>query len=132
MSLELNFTIPGQVPQTVALNQSTMMVGTLLSNHVVLRAPGVDPIHALIEANDDGGWTITDLGSSGGVRVNGKSIEVESSLAAGDRLQIGSVDVAVSTQKAPAFPVEAKEVVSLTVPVASITIFCIHTKAIWV
>lgn len=94
-SLELKFTIPGQIAQKVLLDQATMMVGTLLSNHVVLRASGVEPIHALIEATDGGGWMVTDLGSSTGVKLNGDLIDIESPIADGDRLTIGTVDLFV-------------------------------------
>ena len=79
MSFELRFQVPGQSFQVVSMDESRMLVGTLLSNHVVVRAPDVDPIHAMIE-EVDGKWLITDLGSEVGVRINGNSIDVESEL----------------------------------------------------
>ncbi|MCX6118181.1 MAG: FHA domain-containing protein [Proteobacteria bacterium] len=57
MSFELRFQIPGQLQRSIPLDQSRIMVGTLLSNHVVLKAPGVDPIHALFE-EVDGQWIV--------------------------------------------------------------------------
>jgi outer membrane biosynthesis protein TonB len=93
MAFELRFTIPGQLPRTVPIDQSRMMVGTLPSNHVVLRAPGVDPIHALIEEVETGKWIVTDVGSDTGVKVNGVLIDVESALKSGDKISIGSVQV---------------------------------------
>jgi len=89
--LELRFTIPGQVARAVALDSSRMMIGTLLSNHVVLRAPGVDPIHAMIEDDGSGAWLLTDLGSATGVKVNGMLVDVETALKLGDKLAVGSV-----------------------------------------
>jgi outer membrane biosynthesis protein TonB len=95
MSLQLNFKVPGQEPQIVMLDQQRMILGTLLSNQVVVRAPGVDPIHAMIEQDQDGICSITDLGSIGGVLLNGQSITVEAKIAAGDRILLGSVDITV-------------------------------------
>ncbi len=95
VALELKFEIPGQVPQTVGLDQPTIMIGTLASNHVVLRAASVDPIHALIESDETGNWSITDLGSLVGVKLNGKTIEVESPIKEGDSILIGSVSLDV-------------------------------------
>ncbi len=91
MAFELRFQVPGQLPRTIPVDQSRMMIGTLLSNHVVLRAPGVDPIHALIEEVESGKWIVTDVGSETGVKVNGVLIDVESHLKAGDKISVGSV-----------------------------------------
>jgi TonB family protein len=97
MSLEIKFTIPGQMPQVVPLDQMAMMVGTLLSNHIVIRAPGVEPIHALFEEHN-GQWMVTDLGSESGVLLNQKKIEVESPFKHGDLIAIGSVLIEVHDQ----------------------------------
>jgi len=96
MALELRFTIPGQVERLIPIDQPNMKIGALLSNQVVLRAPGVDPIHALIEENEAGDHMITDLGSATGVKVNGGLIDVEQKLKEGDQIQIGSVTLAVT------------------------------------
>jgi TonB family protein len=94
MSLQLTYTIPGQLPQTVPLKNLPMVIGTLPSNHVVIRAVGVEPIHALIEDDGDDIF-ITDLGSIGGVLHNGAKIEVQSPIKVGDRIQIGSVEIGI-------------------------------------
>jgi FHA domain len=91
MAFELRFQISGQLPRTVPMDQSRMMIGTLLSNHIVLRAPGVDPIHALIEELDPNQWVVTDVGSETGVKVNGVLIDVECALKIGDKISVGSV-----------------------------------------
>ncbi len=98
MTLELRFTLPGQHERSVVLNQSRMLIGTLLSNQVVLRADNVDPIHALIEQNPDGTWSVLDLGASQGVLINGRKIDVESSFTEKDTLQVGSVTLEVQKQ----------------------------------
>ena len=98
MDLQLTFTVPGQEPQTVLVDQNRMIIGTLLSNHVVVRAAGVDPIHAMIELNESTKqWLITDLGSVGGVRVNGRAISVEEALKLGDRIEVGTVELTVQS-----------------------------------
>lgn len=126
MALELRFTIPGQVERSVLLDQPHLKIGALLSNQVVLRAPGVDPIHALIEEQDAGQYFVTDLGSASGIKVNGRPIDVESALKAGDSITIGSITVTVAeavgqtatAQAVPGFvpplPEFAKEAVGAT------------------
>jgi len=94
MALELRFTIPGQIERIVPLDLTPIKIGALLSNQVVLRAPGVDPIHALIEESADG-FAITDLGSATGVKINGRMIDVESPFKLGDTIVIGSVTMTV-------------------------------------
>jgi TonB family protein len=98
MAFELRFQIPGQLPRTVPVDQMRMMIGTLPSNHVVMRAPGVDPIHALIEEMDPGRWFVTDVGSETGVKVNGVLIDVESPLKPGDKISLGSMVVEFAEQ----------------------------------
>ena len=110
MTLELRFTIPGQMERSTPLDQPAMKIGALLSNQVVLRAPGVDPIHALIEClsnSDDLGtddWVLTDLGSATGVKVNGTIIDVETPLQSGDLIAIGSVELTVAAVQVAVLP----------------------------
>lgn len=106
MSFELRFQLPGQLPRSVPIDQSRMMIGTLLSNHVMIRAPGVDPIHGLIE-EVDGSWIITDVGSDTGIKVNNVTIDVETKLKPGDIIKIGSVEIEFGEAKpivVPAIP----------------------------
>lgn len=98
MAFELRFQVPGQLPRSVPLDQSRMMVGTLLSNHIVIRATGVDPIHGLFE-EIDGHWQVTDVGSETGIKVNGVLIDVESKVKAGDKITFGSVTTEFAVQE---------------------------------
>ncbi len=109
--LELRFTLPGQPEQSVLLDQPRLVIGTLLSNQVVVRGPLVDPIHALIESLDEAvpdsskKWLITDLGSEAGIQLNGKFIEVESTVNSGDVITIGSVQLQLTEHHAaPVIP----------------------------
>ena len=94
MNLEIRFTLPNQAPQTIPV-KDRILIGTLMSNEVVIRAPGVEPIHAMIEVLDDGSEILTDLGSQTGVQLNGKQIEVESPIKIGDVVTIGDVKIDV-------------------------------------
>ena len=83
MNLEISFTIEGQSQQTVPV-RDRMLIGTLLSNDVVIRADGVEPIHAMVEIVDTNRFILTDLGSDTGVSVNSNKIDVEHELKVGD------------------------------------------------
>lgn len=94
MNLEIRFTLSDQDPQTVPI-QERVLIGTLLSNDVVIRTPGVEPIHAMIEVLSNGNHIITDLGSDTGVKINGKTIDVESQIQIGDVITIGDTKIDV-------------------------------------
>ncbi len=77
MNLEIRYSPPNQSQQVVPV-RDRLMIGSLLSNEVVIRATAVEPIHAMIEVLENGVHMLTDLGSHSGVFLNGKRIEVES------------------------------------------------------
>ncbi len=105
--LELRFTLPGQSEQSVPLDQSRLVIGALLSNQIVVRAALVEPIHGLIEALEEDSpaaskkWQLTDLGSEAGIQVNGKFIDVETSVKIGDVITIGSVELLMAENREP-------------------------------
>lgn len=104
MNLELRFNIPGQSPQVVPMSRTRMVVGTLLSSHVVVRAVNVDPIHAVFERGENDQWIVTDLGSMAGVKVNGAKIDVETVVKAGDVVEFGGVAMTIAEQAEIAVP----------------------------
>jgi pSer/pThr/pTyr-binding forkhead associated (FHA) protein len=59
---------------------------------IMLANPEVSRRHAEI-APSESGWTITDLGSTNGVRVNGRRITSPQMLAAGDVIELGNAEV---------------------------------------
>jgi hypothetical protein len=67
---------------------------------VVLADSNVSRHHAEIRPASAGTWTITDLGSTNGVRVNGRELTAHQPhpLRPGDRLEIGTVDCAFEVQ----------------------------------
>ncbi|MCY4444643.1 MAG: AgmX/PglI C-terminal domain-containing protein [Proteobacteria bacterium] len=75
------------------LDQPTITVGSLPSNHLVLAGKNVEPIHGLVERQTDGNWRITDLGSEAGISINGKKIDVETELHPRDKIQFGNVEL---------------------------------------
>jgi hypothetical protein len=58
---------------------------------VMLAAAEVSRRHAEIAADADGGWTIRDLGSTNGLRVNGRRVSGYESLRDGDLIELGDV-----------------------------------------
>lgn len=106
MTLVLRVSIPGEQQQSFELTQPTMVIGRLPSNPIILHAPGVDPIHALLELDEQGQWRLTDLGSETGVRVNGQSIEVETKVQPSDRIEIGEAVLVIEevVEQAAALP----------------------------
>ena len=59
---------------------------------VVLEDAGISRHHAEIVPSADG-WTVADLGSTNGVRVNGRTIRGAQPLSAGDRVELGSTEI---------------------------------------
>ena len=94
MNLEIRYSPPNQSQQVVPV-RDRLMIGSLLSNEVVIRATGVEPIHAMIELLESGVVILTDLGSQSGVLLNGKKIEVEVTVAVGDKISVGDVLIEV-------------------------------------
>ena len=63
-------------------------IGREVDNDVQLLVTGVSRYHAKITFNGSA-WSILDLGSTNGTRLNGKQISAETALAAGDSIVIG-------------------------------------------
>jgi hypothetical protein len=61
---------------------------------IVLEDSNVSRKHAEVRPGSQGRWTIADLGSTNGIRVNGRTVPAGQAqpLAAGDHLTLGTVD----------------------------------------
>jgi hypothetical protein len=59
---------------------------------VVLEDAGISRKHAEIRP-DSQGWTVADLGSTNGVRLNGRALRGVEPLRAGDRVELGSTEI---------------------------------------
>jgi len=74
--------------RTVALASDSVTIGRLADCDVVLKDKGASRKHAQLKLRE-GVWTITDLGSTNGTRLNGQTIQSRE-LTNGDRITIGT------------------------------------------
>ena len=73
---------------TVTLASDTVTIGRLADCDVVLKDKGASRKHAQLKLRD-GSWTLTDLGSTNGTRLNGQTIQSRE-IADGDKITIGT------------------------------------------
>ncbi|HEV3070161.1 MAG TPA: DUF3662 and FHA domain-containing protein [Solirubrobacteraceae bacterium] len=59
---------------------------------IVLEDPGVSRRHAEIRPTEDD-WVLADLGSTNGVRVNGRTLRGKHALQRGDRIELGHTEL---------------------------------------
>jgi hypothetical protein len=76
----------------LAIGPAGAVIGRSRECDVVLADSNVSRRHAELRPADDG-WTIADLGSTNGVRVNGTPVHGPAPVAPGDRIEVGTVDV---------------------------------------
>jgi hypothetical protein len=69
------------------------VIGRSRECDVVLSDANVSRRHAEIRPVAAGGWTIADMGSTNGVRINGRQIAGAEQLAAGDRIVLGTAEI---------------------------------------
>jgi hypothetical protein len=74
--------------RTVALASDTVTIGRLADCDVVLKDKGASRKHAQLKLRD-GIWTLTDLGSTNGTRLNGQTVQSRE-LGDGDKITIGT------------------------------------------
>ncbi len=74
--------------RTVALASETVTIGRLADCDVVVHDKGASRKHAQLKLRH-GVWTVTDLGSTNGTRLNGQTIQSRE-LSDGDRITIGT------------------------------------------
>ena len=76
-----------------AIGPSGATIGRSRECDIVLADSNVSRRHAELRPLGDG-WTITDLGSTNGVRVNGRDLRANEphGLNPGDRVEVGTVD----------------------------------------
>jgi hypothetical protein len=72
---------------------SGAVLGRSRDADIVLADPNVSRRHAEIRPAGRGRWTVADLGSTNGVKVNGQPISAETPIEAGDRIALGTADV---------------------------------------
>jgi pSer/pThr/pTyr-binding forkhead associated (FHA) protein len=72
---------------------SGAVIGRSRECDVVLADPNVSRRHAEVRPDGHGRWQVRDLGSTNGVKVNGRRIDGSAPLETGDRLALGTADV---------------------------------------
>src|SRR4051794_10224447 len=70
-----------------------VLLGRSRDCDVVLADANVSRRHAEVRPGAAGTWTIADLGSTNGVRVNGRQIQGVAALTAGDRIVLGAAEI---------------------------------------
>jgi pSer/pThr/pTyr-binding forkhead associated (FHA) protein len=76
----------GEGKRTV-LSGSRMLIGRSRDCDITLEDPNASRRHAELR-NEDGRWVVTDLGSTNGIKVNGRRVG-EAVLQPGDELTLG-------------------------------------------
>ena len=77
----------------MVVGRSGAVLGRSRDCDVTLNDPNVSRRHAEIRPDGAGGWLVEDLGSTNGVKVNGRQIRSATPLQPGDRLALGTADV---------------------------------------
>jgi hypothetical protein len=74
------------------LSGRRVVVGRSRDCDVVVSDPNVSRRHAEVRRDDEGAWSVVDLGSTNGLKVNGRRVE-RSPLRSGDRITLGVTDL---------------------------------------
>ncbi|HUG85330.1 MAG TPA: FHA domain-containing protein, partial [Euzebya sp.] len=71
------------------MDRPVVVLGRLPECDITLTSAGVSRRHAKIQ-EEGGRWTVTDLGSTNGVRVNSQPVQV-AEIRPGDRVEVGDI-----------------------------------------
>jgi len=94
----LHFTVDG-TERIFPLEGEEIHIGRGTDNHIVLPDASVSRQHALLRRGASG-WTLLDLGSTNGVRVNQAPVRSQL-LLAGDRIQVGAFELTLEALPTP-------------------------------
>jgi phosphoserine phosphatase RsbU/P len=97
--LTLNATINGEA-QSWKLDEPPVTIGRSSKSTIHLRDGTVSKEHAELVLRD-GAWTLVDLGSRNGTRVNGNAVREPTTVHDGDIIAFGSVLVQVGAPREP-------------------------------
>ena len=78
--------------ERIPLTHWENIIGRAKTADVVLSYPSVSRTHAAMNRNDRGEWTLYDLDSTGGTKVNGKRVDGDAIAEDGDVLSFGGVE----------------------------------------
>ncbi len=80
------------------LDAARSTVGRSRDADCVLRDPNVSRHHAELRRSPSGGWTIADLGSTNGIKVNGRRVG-SARLKSGDKVTLGTTTFRVDIEQ---------------------------------
>ncbi|MBA3328498.1 MAG: DUF3662 domain-containing protein [Solirubrobacterales bacterium] len=75
------------------IGQGGAVIGRSRDCEVILSDANVSRRHAEVRPAAAGTWTVSDLGSTNGVRVNGRQTSGAAALSAGDRIALGTAEI---------------------------------------
>lgn len=87
--------------KSITLRAEPVTIGRHPDNVVRLQDDRASRYHAVIKPDGHGRYTILDLGSANGTKVNGEKLVAEAFLEAGDVIRIGGHEWAVIAEEAP-------------------------------
>lgn len=88
----------GKPSDRITITKSPVVIGRMSTSDVVIPDPNVSRRHAELKRTEKE-WWLTDLGSTNGSQVNGKTVR-EQALADGDRLTLGSTQLLFKLREA--------------------------------
>lgn len=96
MGLLLRADKVGEGKSEILLDAGNVILGSLPSNNLVIVGNRVDPIHAMIEVEEElEAGKLIDMMSQTGVKLNGRRIDVVEDIKPGDIIEIGDTRIEV-------------------------------------
>ena len=102
----LDIKIKGLPPRMIGPECPVVTVGRSNSNDLVVEHPSMSRFHAKFTWRD-GGLMLEDLGSRNGSFVNGSALAQAQKVRAGDRIQLGHVDILLAERRASKVVIES-------------------------
>ncbi len=90
---KLQFSLPDGAEIVHEFNDDLVTVGRVPENTIVIADDSVSSRHAELSATAEGGYVLTDLGSTNGTRVNGEHLPAHEGilLKEGDSVRVGNI-----------------------------------------
>ncbi len=97
----LRIQLPGAAPVEFELKLDVVAIGRRDSNTIQIDDASVSGSHAVLTRREDGDYTVEDLGSTNGTRLNGRDLTVAQSLRNGDKLRLGKIEALYASEVPP-------------------------------
>ncbi len=88
----LTIQLAESAPVAHELTHDSIAIGRRDSNTIQIDDPSVSGSHAVLTRREDGDFTLEDLGSTNGTRINGRHVERATRLRNGDAIRFGKVE----------------------------------------